>query len=109
MPGSSSTIRILAIAPLPPGCGPPWPTLSPLAGHRGCLLLAAQLADRQCDGELAALSGRAVHRNLSPMRLRDVPYQRQPQPASLGVMHQRIAHPVELLENLFLLAIGDPY
>src|ERR1700691_4332139 len=37
------------------------------------------------------------------MSLHDVAYQREPQSAALGVMHQRIADPVELLENFELL------
>src|SRR5207244_9415428 len=41
------------------------------------------------------------------MRLRNVADQRQAQAASFRVMHQRIAGPVELLEDLRLLAPGD--
>ena len=36
------------------------------------------------------------------MRLRDVAHQREPQSASFGVVYQRIAHTIKLLENLGL-------
>ena len=42
------------------------------------------------------------------MRLHDVAHQRKAQAASFGVVHQWIAHPIELLKNLLLLVMGIP-
>ncbi len=41
------------------------------------------------------------------MRLCDVADKRQPQPGALGVVHQRVATTVELLENLLLFGGRD--
>ena len=59
--------------------------------------------DRQYDGEFAALARRAVHCNLAAVGLHDMAHQRKSQAAAFRVVHQRIAHAIELLENLLLL------
>jgi hypothetical protein len=41
------------------------------------------------------------------MRVGNVAYQRQAQAASFRVVHQRVAGPIELLENLLLVTAGD--
>jgi hypothetical protein len=58
---------------------------------------------RQRDDELASFAGRALHRDLSPVRLDDVTHQGEPQSTALGVVNQRIANAIELLEYLVLL------
>src|SRR5579864_3648457 len=109
--GSSSTIRILVIL------GPPARSFS--ATLCGVLILASLLSrnclglrrfflvHRQRDYELASPARHAFHGNIAAMRLHDVPHQRQTQPASLGVVHQRVAYAVKLLENLVLLGARD--
>src|SRR5437588_9472011 len=86
MLGSSSTIRILVMLSSSMGHGrPPAPK-------------------RQRDDEFAAHARSALHDNLSIVGAHDVPYQRQAQAAAFGVVHQRVAHAIELFEDPGLLA-----
>src|SRR5271166_2339172 len=62
---------------------------------------------RQSNDEPAALPRSALNGDFAPMSLHDVADQRQAQSASLGVMHQRIAHSIKLLENFHMLLLGN--
>ncbi len=45
--------------------------------------------------------------NLAAVSLHDMAHQRKAQAAAFGVVNQRIAHPIELLENLLLLLMRN--
>src|SRR6516162_6099212 len=57
---------------------------------------------RKCDGEFAALAGRALHPNFTAMGFYNVTHQREPKSTSFRVMHQWIARPIKLLKDLGL-------
>src|SRR5439155_26486348 len=58
---------------------------------------------RKSNSEFAAGPRRTVHRNIAAVRLGDMLHQGKSQAATLGVVNQRIADAIELLENLVLL------
>src|SRR5580698_1988830 len=96
MLGSSSTIRILAMLST---------LLNSRPGHTRPVDFGGY---RQSNGELAASSRTAVHRNFSTVRLHNVAHQRKSQAAAFGVVDQRIPNAIELFKNLVLLLGGNP-
>src|SRR5215471_9577553 len=101
--GSSSTIRILDAA-----MNSPSRTSAARAARDSSRRRSpGHGLDRQSDGERTALLRNALHRDISAMGLRDVAHQREPKPGAFGVVHQRVAAAVELLEDLVLLGGSD--
>src|SRR3954447_5841198 len=76
---------------------------------RYCCAAVPHRIDRQHDGELAALPRRAVNRNLAAVGGYDMAHQRQSESTSFRVVHQRITDAIELLKNLLLLLLRNPY
>ena len=68
---------------------------------------ALRPSQRQRQRELAASPGRAFNFNMTAVSVRDVLDQRQTEPTSLCVVHQRIARAVELLKNPGLVVAID--
>src|SRR5271165_7311003 len=104
MLGSSSTIRIFAISLI---SAANVSDANDLRCLRQCRFVPRPHSHRQIDGELAAPPRHAIYQNLSAMRLHNVAHQGKTQTAALGVMNQRIAHPIKLVENLLLLSRGN--
>src|SRR6516162_10199442 len=92
MLGSSSTIRIFAMT-------------SVLHRNRNRFAGSHRLIERQANGEFAASSRGTVDQNLAAVRRYHMANQGKSKAATLGVVHQRVADPVELLEDLALLVL----
>src|SRR5262249_38626114 len=119
--GSSSTIKIrvfifvlLSASPVLAGTILVWFSFIMLilccssVGQTACCLGNFCL-QRQRQSEFAALSRRAFYLHLTSVRVSDVLNQRESKTAALGVVHQRVTGPVELLEYLRLVVARNAY
>src|SRR5262245_17865931 len=95
MSGSSSTMRIF------------WTLTSSLFAGLLKRSSLSVLFNRQRKCKPAAAAQRALHLHRPAMGLHDVLHQGQAQAAALGLVHQAVLGPVELLEDPLLLVLGD--